>query len=194
MKNYRRTLLSLAIVTALAGCSNNATKEDPTPPPPPVVEEQPVVENNTQTPADTGDSATTSGVEMGGRFAGKSINELLSDKNSLLSRQVFYFDFDSSTVSEADREALMEHAALLTERTELSIAVEGHADERGTREYNLALGERRAQAVANILSLQGVAASQMQVISFGEERPVMMGHDETSWYQNRRVELIYSGY
>ena len=74
------------------------------------------------------------------------------------------------------------------------MTIEGHADERGSREYNLALGERRAQGVARLFSLLGVAKSQQQIVSFGEERPTSLGHDESAWRFNRRVELLYSGY
>jgi len=70
--------------------------------------------------------------------------------------------------------------------------LEGHADERGTREYNMALGERRAKAVSRFLTVQGAGSNQIEVVSYGEERPAMMGHDEGSWSQNRRVELKYS--
>jgi peptidoglycan-associated lipoprotein len=83
---------------------------------------------------------------------------------------------------------------LLSSNPEVTVILEGHADERGTREYNLALGERRANAVQQLLVLQGVAQSQIQVISFGEERPVALGHDGEAWRLNRRVEILYSGY
>ena len=86
------------------------------------------------------------------------------------------------------------HARLLSGNPEVTVVLEGHADERGTREYNLALGERRAKAVQQLLVLQSVAQSQIQVISFGEERPVALGHDEEAWRLNRRVEILYSGY
>jgi peptidoglycan-associated lipoprotein len=76
----------------------------------------------------------------------------------------------------------------------VTLVLEGHADERGSREYNLALGERRAKAIERILSVEGVPAEQLQVISFGEERPVALSHDEEAWRLNRRVELLYSGY
>jgi len=83
---------------------------------------------------------------------------------------------------------------LLSSNPDVSVVLEGHADERGTREYNLALGERRAKAVEQLLVLQGVGQNQIQVISFGEERPVALGHDEEAWRLNRRVEFLYSGY
>lgn len=101
---------------------------------------------------------------------------------------VFYFDFDESTLRSATRAALDAQAAALRSSGR-SIRLEGHADERGTREYNLALGERRAKAVADYLAIQGVSRSRMEVVSFGEERPVSLRSDESGWALNRRVEL-----
>ena len=102
---------------------------------------------------------------------------------------VFYFDFDKALLNAESRGALLEHAAILKGNSR-AVRLEGHADERGTPEYNLALGERRAQAVANYLGLQGVDTSKLEVVSYGEERPVMTGSDEASWAKNRRVELV----
>ncbi len=127
-------------------------------------------------------------------FRGRPVAEILSDSESPVYQRVFYFGFDSSELSQSDREALSQHAEFMSIHPEVSVVVEGHADERGSREYNLALGERRAQVVSRLLSLQGVSRNQQQVISFGEERPVALGHDEKSWHLNRRVELLYSGY
>ncbi|WP_303901420.1 peptidoglycan-associated lipoprotein Pal [Thiohalomonas denitrificans] len=134
--------------------------------------------------------ARAAGARMDGKFEGSP----LDDPESPLSQRVFYFDFDSSELSENDREALVAHGRFLASNPDVSVAVEGHTDERGTREYNLALGERRAQAVERLLSLQAAAEDQLQVISFGEESPAAMGHDEGAWSLNRRVELLYSGY
>jgi peptidoglycan-associated lipoprotein len=101
---------------------------------------------------------------------------------------VFYFDFDQSTLRPETRAALDAQAQRL-KNTSGPIRLDGHADERGTREYNLALGERRAKAVANYLALQGVARSRIETVSYGEERPAAMGHNEDAWQKNRRVEL-----
>jgi peptidoglycan-associated lipoprotein len=127
-------------------------------------------------------------------FQGQLISEAMDNPDSNLSKRVFYFGFDLSDVTQEDREILETHAALLAAKPEISVVVEGHADERGSREYNLALGERRAQAVEQLLLIQGASKDQIQLISFGEERPVALGHDEDAWRLNRRVELIYSGY
>lgn len=102
---------------------------------------------------------------------------------------VYYFDFDEATLTAESRSSL-DAAAPALKAAAVSVRLEGHADERGTPEYNLALGERRAQAVANYLGLQGVDAAKLEVISYGEEKPVMTGSDEASWAKNRRVELV----
>jgi len=101
---------------------------------------------------------------------------------------VFYFDFDQSTLSEETRAQLDAQANALR-RTSAPVRLEGHADERGTREYNLALGERRANAIKEYLVLQGIDRARIEVVSYGEERPVSVGQDEDSWARNRRVEL-----
>lgn len=130
------------------------------------------------------------GVDEGGPLDIKA----LDDPDSPVSVRVLYFPLDGVTISNEDRDVIAAHARLLSGNPEVSVILEGHADERGTREYNLALGERRANAVQQLLLLQGVAQSQIQVISFGEERPVALGHDEEAWRLNRRVEILYSGY
>jgi peptidoglycan-associated lipoprotein len=106
-------------------------------------------------------------------------------------RGMFYFDFDQAIVRRSGHSELDRHATVLSGNSMLSVRLEGHADERGTREYNLALGERRANAVQAYLIAQGVSRSQMEVISYGEEKPADSGHDESSWRQNRRVEIVY---
>lgn len=111
---------------------------------------------------------------------------------SLLSETVFYFDFDQSSIRSDALDALRAHAQYLNANPSAVVRLEGHADERGTREYNVALGERRGNAVAKYLRLNGVSANQMEVISYGEEKPVAYGNDEQSWTANRRVELVYT--
>jgi len=136
------------------------------------------------------DGAQAGGAQLGGAFTGAELN----DPASPLSKRVVYFAFDSSELTEEGRMLVNAHAKYLAQNPQTSVVLEGHADERGTREYNLALGERRAKAVERLMTLQGVSAKQLQVIPFGEERPVAFGHDESAWGVNRRVELLYSGY
>lgn len=103
--------------------------------------------------------------------------------------RVMYFDFDSFSLREEYRPLIESHARVLTTLKGRRLAAEGHADERGGREYNLALGQKRAEAVARALELLGVSPGQVEAVSFGEERPAAPGHDEAAWAKNRRVEL-----
>lgn len=104
---------------------------------------------------------------------------------------LFFFDLDQSSIKSEARVALQAHAAYLAANSEASVRLEGHADERGTRAYNVALGERRANAVARYLIVQGAASSQIETVSFGEERPLSLSQNEEGYARNRRVELIY---
>lgn len=115
----------------------------------------------------------------------------LEDPNSPLSVRVIYFEYDSSEVQSQFQATIEAHANYLAANPDVVVSLEGHADERGSREYNLALGERRALAVSRQLALLGASTSQIRTISYGEERPVVDGHDESSWSQNRRVEISY---
>ncbi len=103
---------------------------------------------------------------------------------------VVYFEFDKYDLTAESRAVLLAHSDKL-KGASVSVRLEGHADERGSREYNMALGEKRANAVRDFLVTQGVSGSSLEVVSFGEEQPAMAGSDETSWAQNRRVEVKY---
>lgn len=123
------------------------------------------------------------------RYAGGAFD----DPASPLSKRTVYFEFDSSTVRSEDIPTLEAHAGYLARNPNATVRLEGHTDERGSREYNLALGERRALSIRQFLMLQGASMNQIQVTSFGEERPAVDGSDEYAWSQNRRVEIIYMG-
>ncbi len=127
---------------------------------------------------------------FGGEFIGFE-GEQPGDAALIRENLVVYFEFDSSEIRPEFNPMLAAHARYLAADGNLSVRLEGHADERGSREYNIGLGERRAQAVRQILSLQGVSAAQLSTVSYGEERPEAFGSDEASYAQNRRVELIY---
>ncbi|MFC3608981.1 peptidoglycan-associated lipoprotein Pal [Stutzerimonas tarimensis] len=118
-----------------------------------------------------------------------AIDGSLSEEAALRAITTFYFEYDSSDLKPEAMRALDVHARDLNGNG-ARVVLEGHADERGTREYNMALGERRAKAVQRYLVLQGVSPAQLELVSYGEERPIAMGSDEQSWAQNRRVELI----
>lgn len=117
--------------------------------------------------------------------------DALEDPASPLAQRVFYFGFDSDTLSEGDLEVIKAHGAYLAQNPDKKLVLEGHTDERGSREYNLALGERRAASVKRVLTLSGATADQVEVVSYGEEKPARAGNDEAAWAQNRRAELLY---
>jgi len=132
-------------------------------------------------------AAVATPVEASTGFSGHP----LDDPSNLLSERVVYFDFDKSDIKSEFRDIIAAHATYLSNHPSASITLEGHCDERGSREYNMGLGERRANAVSKFLMLQGVAARQIEVVSYGEERPAAFGHDESSWQLNRRAEILY---
>lgn len=103
----------------------------------------------------------------------------------------FYFDFDTAEIKSESRDVLVAHAEYLSNNPNQDVRLEGHADERGSKEYNLALGERRANAVQRFLVINGVSRDQVETVSYGEEKPAVMGSEESVWSQNRRVEMIF---
>ncbi|SFD23066.1 peptidoglycan-associated lipoprotein [Thiohalospira halophila DSM 15071] len=126
-------------------------------------------------------------------FAGQEYEEALEEEDSLLHKRTIYFEFDSDSIQAEFEEVLAAHAAFMAEHEEADIILEGHTDARGSREYNLGLGRRRAESVRDFLELEGAPADRIEVVSFGEERPAAHGSDEQAWQQNRRVEILYSG-
>lgn len=131
--------------------------------------------------------ASTSAASAGGDWQG----DPLENPNSLLATRVIYFDYDQSTVRADYLDVISSHADYLAANPQVVVRLEGHADERGTREYNLGLGENRANSVRSLMMAQGVADNQMVVVSYGEERPTAYEHNDEAWALNRRVELIY---
>lgn len=165
-----RILLSLLTVLALSlTACGGATSTQPT------VEDKSV---------GAGGAGTEPGVE-GKAVAGKA------GEADLLSKRRVHFAFDSSAIDDENRAIVEAHAKYLAANKNVKLVLEGHADERGTREYNLALGERRAQAVERMMKLLGVSADRIKVVSYGEEKPLCQQHDEACWAQNRRVEILY---
>ncbi len=122
----------------------------------------------------------------------RAVTRTGANATGALARKVIYFDFDKSDIKPEFADVITAHARNLTGHPDLKLKLEGNTDERGTREYNIGLGERRAQAVRRALMLQGVAESQLTTVSFGAERPAVEGDDEAAWAQNRRVELVYA--
>jgi peptidoglycan-associated lipoprotein len=136
-----------------------------------------------------GQGASTSGRSMDG--AGNQGANGMGSATGPLAKKIIYFDFDKSEIKPEFAEIVAAHARNMTSHPNLRVKLEGNTDERGTREYNIGLGERRAQAVRRAMMLQGVAESQLTTVSFGAERPAVEGDDEAAWAQNRRVELVY---
>lgn len=169
MKNI---ILSAAIVSFLAACSSTPIKP---------------VEQAVATP--TASAAKPTPVAP---LAATQISPL-KDPNNILSQRSVYFDYDKYLVNEKYRALIQAHAAYLRTHPEASIMLEGNTDERGSSEYNLALGQKRAEVVRKMMALIGVADKQMESISFGKEKPKASGSNEAAWAQNRRTDVRYKG-
>ena len=169
----RTSLIAIAAALSLtAGCAHRRTAAELPPQPP----------SSTETAANSGDqSGNVSGVAVPG-----SRRDFLQ---SVPSDRVF-FDTDSYSLDAQSRTTLDAQAAWLARNAAVRVTIEGHADERGTREYNLALGDRRANSARDYLQSRGVSAARMQTISWGKERPAVDGHDESAWAQNRRAVTV----
>ncbi len=184
-----KTMMALAISAAiLSGCSED--------------EKDASLTDGTQTAASGINDASTRGLNNGsgmngselsnsGMYPNAGIGPEFSDPNNPLSKSTIYFMLDSSQVQTDFVPVIAAHAQYLVAHPGQRVVMQGHGDERGTREYNIALGEQRAKSVANMMKVQGVTDGQLDVVSYGEEKPASFGHDEASWELNRRVELIY---
>ncbi len=175
---YFKTLILAAALLMAAGCGNQSTIPDPEP---------------DGSMAGMEDGANTQGGDFGEWEDGSAMDsDLMGDPSAGELASIIYFEFDSSEVRSEDTDTVSRHAMLLVDNPGASVRLEGHADERGSREYNIGLGERRAQAVRRLLLIQGASASQIATVSFGEERPANPGSSETAWADNRRVEIVYT--
>lgn len=139
----------------------------------------------------SGESTTQTPVESEGAGEGDIVNATEQARQRALAQRVIYFDFDNADIRAEYRDVIAAHAQYLATSRTMKVRLEGHADERGSREYNIGLGERRAQAVRRALMLQGTGDGQLVTVSYGEERPAVTGSDEDAWAKNRRVELVY---
>ena len=177
MKRILSIALLLAGAALIAGCAKK-----------PTTVKQPVA--GTQVPGSGGaGGASTSTSPLG---AGAHTSGAGGLASGALGHRIIYFDFDKSEIKPEYNDLITAHARNLTGHPNLKIKLEGNTDDRGTREYNIGLGERRAQAVRRALMLQGVAENQITTVSYGAERPAVEGDDESAWSQNRRVEMVYS--
>ncbi len=120
-----------------------------------------------------------------------AIGNPLHDPNDILAKRSVYFEFDSNLVSAEYQPLIQAHSSFLASHAESRVRIEGNCDERGSREYNLALGQRRAESMKHVMTALGVPDSHIETVSYGEEKPVVMGHNETSWAGNRRDDLRY---
>ena len=140
--------------------------------------------------ANTESAASSSSSSSSGAGTSNQLSQEQIRAQNALRQTVFYFDFDVAEFKPADRETLTYHARDLAANSGKRIRLEGHADERGTREYNLALGERRANGILNYFIVNGASRSQIEVVSYGEERPEQSGQSEQAYSRNRRVEVV----
>lgn len=175
MNTTWRLLLALVFAVAISACKTTPPETDDTATEP--TEPAPVEEVTTTGAADPRDYTDARNFD---------------NSESLLSKRVIYFDFDKSEVKAEYRAIVAAHASYVSSHGSSRVTLEGHADERGTREYNLGLGERRGNAISGLLSAAGAMGSQLDTVSYGEERPVCRVSDEDCWWQNRRVEIIYT--
>ena len=176
MKNVA---LYLAIAAIAAGCASKETKTDA-----PVTDRSAGVSQPSGTAP--GSSATPA------RQPTVSGNEL-RDPNNILSKRSVFFEYDSNAVKDEYRGLVQAHSRYMGDKRESKVRIEGNCDERGSREYNLALGQRRAESVKKMMTVLGVTDARIETISYGEEKPMSPGHDEQAWSQNRRADIKYAG-
>lgn len=175
----KRITLGILLVSLVAGCaSTEPAKEQP----------RAAVEDRTAPKAGTGAEGAAQPLVP----PASSVNPL-TDPNNILSKRSIYFDFDSDAIKPEYRPIIEAHARYLLQNKSAKVFLQGNADERGSREYNLALGQRRADAVRKMMGVLGVPEAQMESVSFGEEKPKATCHDESCWSQNRRVDIVYQG-
>jgi len=161
-----KKVMSVLLIGLLSACASQTT--------------QPTVESTS--------AASTARAE-----ANPNLNPILKDPNNILSKRSVYFDYDSFVVKNEHRATVQAHAQYLRDNAAAKVLLQGNADERGSREYNLALGQKRADSVRSAMTLSGAKDSQIEAVSLGEEKPRATGHDEASWTENRRTDIRYQG-
>ena len=184
MKKFIAGLLLMAGV--LAGCSSTPTKE----------QEGAAVEDRSpsaEAPAKPAGKPADSGVSSKPLDTSSVSANPLKDPNNILSKRSIYFDYDSNIIKDEFKPVVTAHAKYLSQNRAAKATVQGNTDERGSREYNLALGQRRADAVKQMMQLLGAGAAQIETVSFGEEKPRAQGASETAFSENRRADIVYQG-
>ena len=182
MRKMSMVLVTLAALVAVTGCGKK---------PKPSTTPSGDVVTLVQTPSAQPSGAAAAGANTSGFKQGSAAAGALGPAGELGSQRVIYFDFDNSDIRPEFVDVVAAHGRFLAANPALRVRLEGHTDERGSREYNIALGERRSQTVRRALALQGVKESQIATVSYGAERPAVAGSDESAYTKNRRVELFY---
>ncbi|HET9671165.1 MAG TPA: peptidoglycan-associated lipoprotein Pal [Casimicrobiaceae bacterium] len=182
----RNLLLVAFIAAALVGCSTTPTTEAP------------IEDKGAAGATAPGAGGAVTGGAQGGSVSGAQSGagvgaDELRNPNSILSKRSIYFDFDSFVVKDEYRPLVEAHARYLQSHDNARMTIQGNTDERGSREYNIALGQKRADAVKRMMTLLGARDNQIETVSFGEERPKNPGHDESAWAENRRDDILYAG-
>ena len=189
-------LIAGFLAVFLAACAT--TREEPIEDGPPP-EDQIGMDSGAVTGAD-GSGVDATGIDGSGDTSAMPIAdegpmtalEMLEETEGPLANRTIYFEFDSAKLTDESIQILEVHGNFIAGNGEVTVRLEGHADERGSREYNIGLGERRAQSVRRVLLFQGASTDQVDTVSYGEEKPAVAGHNEEAWARNRRVELIYT--
>lgn len=177
----KKLIMSVLLVNLLAACASEKPKE---------VAPEPTAASSTAAPAAEGTAAAPATAAAAAGAAAVA-DELNDPNNAQLSKRSAYFPFDVDAVQAADKPVVQAHGEYLGKNAARKVTVEGNCDERGSSEYNLGLGNRRATNVKKMLVLSGAKAAQVDTVSFGEEKPKAVGHDEAAWSQNRRADLNY---
>jgi len=178
-------VMSVVLVSLLAACSSKPVKEEPKAA---VEDKSPVAAQTAPAQAASSTDATTAAVSQ----PAGAVNPL-TDPNNILSKRNVFFDFDKDEVKAEYRPLVEAHAKYLIANPNAKVAVQGNADDRGSREYNLALGQRRAAAVKKVLNVYGASDKQIETVSYGEEKPRCSEQAESCWSQNRRADFVYAG-
>jgi peptidoglycan-associated lipoprotein len=175
----KKLALYLVVAAVAAACASKEAKQEPT------VSDRSTAVN----PPTTGTTSNTNRTTPPNSI----VRNELTDPNSPLSKRSIYFDYDSNAVKDEYRGLVQAHSRYLADKRDSRIRIEGNCDERGSREYNLALGQRRAESVKKVMTVLGVTEARIETVSYGEEKPVAPGHDESAWAQNRRADIKYAG-
>jgi peptidoglycan-associated lipoprotein len=180
----RKLIIGAFIVAVLAGCSSTGT-QDAAP-----VEERAPATGAVATPGAATSGAPTTGVSGTAAGAGPTAHK---DPTNILAKRSVYFDYDQFVIKDEYKSLVEAHAKYLQANRSLRIIIQGNTDERGTREYNIALGQKRADAVKSLMMVLGASETQIETVSFGKEKPHKEGHDESAWAENRRSDVVYVG-